>query len=309
MRLRELPGKIYRKFKRDPRGAFVEMFRLTIGRFLSDKAFLKVVFLIYMGERLDIKNPQTYNAKLQWMKLYDRNPLYISLVDKYEVRKYVESAIGSKYLIPCLGVWDCFDDIDFDGLPSRFVLKCTHDSGGLVICLDKNKFDKVAAKARIETCLKHNYYNHLREWPYKDIKPRIIAETYMVDESGVELKDYKFFCFDGEVKAMFIASDRQIGETKFDFYDKDFNHLPFTQGHPNSEKALKMPDGYEDMVEISQMLSKGLAHVRVDLYNINGCIYFGELTLTHYSGLVPFVPREWDVTFGSWLHLPERISG
>ena len=186
------------------------------------------------------------------------------------------------------------------------MLKCTHDSGGLVIVPDKSKLDIAKARKKINHCLKHNYYWGLREWPYKDMKPRIIAEQFMVDESGTELKDYKFFCFDGEPKAMFIATDRSnpTEETKFDFFDMDFNHLPFTNGHPNATREIKKPDGFEEMKQIAAKLSKGIPHVRVDLYNINGHIYFGELTFSHWSGFTPFVPEEWDYRFGSWIDLP-----
>lgn len=258
-----------------------------------------------MGKRLNLKNPQTFNEKLQWLKLYDRNPEYTKMVDKYEVRKYISDKIGEEYLIPLLGVWDSFDEIDFDKLPDQFVLKCTHDSGGLVICRDKSKLDINKARKTINKCLKKNFYKFTREWPYKNVKPRIIAEKFMVDESGTELKDYKFFCFDGTVKALFIATDRPY-DTKFDFFDSDFNHLDIRHGHPNSNRELSKPKGFDEMIKLSQILSKGMAHVRVDLYDINGKIYFGELTFFHHGGLVPFDPPKWDEIFGEWLTLPEK---
>ena len=183
------------------------------------------------------------------------------MVDKYEVKKYVASKIGEEHIIKTLGVWDHFDDIDFAQLPNQFVLKCTHDSGGLVICTDKSKLDLAAAKKKIEKSLKNDYYMQNREWPYKNVKRRIIAEEYMVDESGYELKDYKIFAFDGEAKAMFIASDRTNPneETKFDFFDMDFNHLPFTNGHPNSKEwdKIKRPKGLDEMKKYAEILSKG----------------------------------------------------
>ena len=175
---------------------------------MSDEDFLKMQFKNVFGYPLDLENPKTYSEKLQWLKLYDRKPEYTMMVDKYEVKKYVASKIGEEHIIKTLGVWDHFDDIDFSKLPNQFVLKCTHDSGGLVICTDKSKLDMVAAKKKIEKSLKNDYYMQNREWPYKNVKRRIIAEEYMVDESGYELKDYKIFAFDGEAKAMFIASDR-----------------------------------------------------------------------------------------------------
>jgi glycosyltransferase involved in cell wall biosynthesis len=256
-----------------------------------------------MGKRLKLNPPVTYNEKLQWLKLYDRAPRYTQMVDKYEVRKYIADKIGEEYLIPLLGVWDRFDDIDFDKLPDQFVLKCTHDSGSVFICKEKNDCNIKAAKKKISKSLKKNYYHHYREWPYKNIKPRVIAEQFMVDESGIELKDYKFFCFDGVPKMLFIASDRPH-DTRFDFYDIEFNHLPFEQGHPWATKQINKPEDFNEMLEIAAELSQNIPHVRVDLYDINGKIYFGELTFTHYSGSVPFRPEVWDTKIGNWLKLP-----
>jgi hypothetical protein len=258
-----------------------------------------------MHKKLDLKNPKTYSAKLQWLKLYDRRPEYSAMVDKAEAKKVVANLIGEQYIIPTLGIWEKFDDIDFDELPDQFVLKVTHDSGGVIICKDKSKLDIAAARKEINFSLKHNYFAYGREWPYKNLKPRIIAEQLMVDESGEELKDNKFFCFDGEPKAMFIATDRPH-DTRFDFFDMDFNHLPFTNGHENATKKIHKPQNFELMIELASKLSKGIPQVRVDLYSINGNVYFGELTFFHWGGMVPFVPEEWDYTFGSWINLPVK---
>lgn len=259
-----------------------------------------------MKKKLDLTNPKTYNEKLQWLKLYNRKQEYTIMVDKYAVKGYVEKIIGKEYIIPTLGVWEHFDDIDFDKLPDQFVLKCTHDSGGLVICKDKETLDKEKAKKQIEHCLKRRYFLNTREWPYKDVKPQIIAEKYMVDESGYELKDYKFFTFDGKVKAMFIATDRgSESETCFDFYDCNFEHLPFKNGHPNAKKKIIKPENFDKMIELAEKLGKDIPHARIDFYNINGKIYFGEITFFHWSGLKPFEPEEWDYKFGSWIQLPE----
>ena len=272
-----------------------------------DEKYVKKMYKYKMNEELNLKKPQTYSEKLQWLKLYDRNPIYTKMVDKYEVKDYVSKIIGDEYIIPTLGVWDKFDDIDFNSLPNQFVLKCTHDSGGLVIVTDKKNFDKKAAKTKINHCLKRNYYTNTREWPYKGVKPRIIAEEYMVDESGYELKDYKFFCFNGKCKAMFIATDRNSdNETCFDFYDLEFNHLPFTNGHPNSNKEIEKPENFEKMIKLAEKISQNIIQCRVDFYNINGKIYFGEVTFFHWGGLKPFKPKEWDYKFGSWIHLPEK---
>lgn len=218
----------------------------------------------------------TYNEKLNWLKLHDHNPLYTTLVDKYEAKKYIARIIGNEYIIPTLGVWNSFDDIDFDRLPNQFVLKCTHDSEGLVIVKDKSKLDKKAAKEKIEAALKQNFYYIGREWPYKNVKPRIIAEQYMEDHVDGELRDYKFFCFDGEPKAMFIASDRASDCVKFDYYDLQFNHLDIKQKYPHAQKRLRKPITFEKMIEFSKVLSKGYPHVRVDFYEVDGHLYFGE---------------------------------
>lgn len=278
------------------------------GKFLPrtvkfDEIYLKILYRYKMKKKLNIKDPKTYNEKLQWLKLYDRNPEYTKMVDKYEVKNYVSKLIGEEYIIPTIGVWDRFEDIDFDSLPEQFVLKCTHDSGGLIICKDKSKLDINEVKKKINHCLKRNYYLNTREWPYKNVKPRIIAEKYMIDESGEGLKDYKFFCFDGEVKSLFIASDRGI-DTRFDFYDMSFNHLNFRNGYPNSDKKIICPKGFEQMKELSRTLSKGLPQARIDFYDINGKVYFGEITFFHWSGLMPFEPEEWDYTFGEWIKSP-----
>jgi len=259
-----------------------------------------------MGKKLNLDNPKTFNEKLQWLKLYDRNPLYTTLVDKYAVRQYIKDTIGEEYLIPLVGgPWKTFDEIDFDALPDQFVLKCTHDSGGLVICRDKSKLDKEKARRKIEKCLKTNYYYGNREWPYKNVPPQIIAEKYMTDTLTAELRDYKFFCFDGMVKALFIATERanETEETKFDFFDENFQHLPFTNGHPNAAKLPEKPKRFELMKELAAKLSKGIPHVRVDFYEVDEKVYFGELTFFHWSGLVPFNPPEWDQKVGDWITL------
>ena len=260
-----------------------------------------------MPYRLNLKNPQSFNAKLQWIKLYDRNPLYTKLVDKYRVKEYVRECVGNEHVIPLLGVWDNVDEIEWDVLPKQFVLKVNHDCGGQIICKDKSKLNVEEAKLKLRNAFDRNYYYEGREWPYKNVQPKVFAEAYMEDEYG-ELRDYKFFCFDGIVKAMFIASDRQTegSEVKFDFFDADFNHLPFTQGHPNAPIQPSKPKNFEEMKRLASMLSKGLPEVRVDFYDVNGRIFFGEFTFFHFGGMVPFEPVQWDYTFGSWIKLPKK---
>lgn len=271
--------------------------------FIPTKLYLKIQYKNFMGKNLDFKNPETFNEKLQWLKVYDRNPLYTDLVDKYKVRDYIADKIGEEYLIPLLGVYDSYKEIDFNVLPDQFVLKPNHTSGDVFICKDKSKIDYDTLEQQVNGWLKRKYYWVHREWPYKNVKPRIICEKYMVDESGFELKDYKFFCFNGEPKALFIATDRGI-DTKFDFLDLEFNHLPFMQHYKNSTKKINKPAGFNQMIKLSKILSKGIPHVRVDFYDINGRVYFGELTLYHFSGLEKFNPQKYDEIFGGWLRLP-----
>lgn len=273
---------------------------------MDDKTYLRFFYRGAMGKKLNLKAPKTFNEKIQWLKLYDRNPEYSKMVDKYEAKIYVAEKIGEEYIIPTFGVWDNFDDIDFSKLPNQFVLKCTHDCGGLVICKDKSKLDINEAREKINNCLKKEYFWGSREWPYRAVKPRIIAEAYMEDEKTGELRDYKFFSFDGEAKVMFIASERQKegAETKFDFFDMDYNHLPFTNGHPNADILPEKPETFEKMAELAGKLSEGIPQVRVDFYDVNGHIYFGELTFSHWGGIVPFDPEEWDYKLGDMIKLP-----
>ena len=272
---------------------------------MNDEQYLKQKYKRIFGKELNFENPQTFNEKLQWLKLYDRNPEYTKMVDKYEAKKYVASIIGEEYIIPTLGVWDRFEDIDFESLPNQFVLKTTHDSGGVVICNDKNNFDYKTARKKLNSSLKRNFYLMGREWPYKAVKPRILAEVYMEDEETKDLRDYKFFCFDGDVKALFIATERQNKneETKFDFFDADFNHLDVRNGHPNAKVLPSKPICFEQMKKLAGILSKGIPQLRVDFYEINGNVYFGELTFFHWSGFVPFEPKSFDKIFGDWIIL------
>lgn len=277
---------------------------------LSDKKYLEIAYKIAMGKKLNLDNPETFNEKIQWLKLYDRKPEYTMMVDKYEVKEYIRNLIGNEFVIPTYGVWEDFDDIDFEKLPNQFVLKCTHDSGGLVICKDKSKLNMHKAKKTIKQCMRNNYFWGSREWPYKNVKPRIIAEKYMEDVITGELRDYKFFAFDGVVKALFIASDRQKfnEETKFDFFDDEFNYLHIINGHPNSKFIPEKPTNFEKMKSIAALLSKGIPHLRVDFYEVDGKLYFGELTFSHWSGMTPFEPEKWDYEFGKWIHLPNTIN-
>lgn len=268
----------------------------------NDELYLKLLFFANMHRFLNLKHPTTFNEKLQWLKLNNQHKEYSDYVDKFKCKEIVRKIIGDKYIIPTLGIWDNFMDIDFNQLPNQFVLKCTHDSGGIVICKDKKTFDFSKAERIINRSLSSNFFLFSREYPYKYVQPRIIAEKFMVDESGTELKDYKFFCFNGEPKLLFVATDRPV-DTRFDFFDMNFNHLPIQQGHPLASKEIKKPKGFEEMKKIAKEVSKGFPHVRIDLYDINGDVYFGETTFFHFSGNVPFNPEEWDYKLGEWLDI------
>lgn len=292
------------KILKNPKLLFLTLGQRGFFNWMDDEKYIKIAYKILMKKNLNLDNPKTYSEKLQWIKLNDRRPEYTMLVDKYAVKEYISKTIGAQYVIPTLGVWSHFDEIDFDLLPNQFVLKCTHDSGGLIICKDKTKLDKAKAKKKIEECLRHNFFYGQREWPYKNVPHKIIAEPYMEDKKTKDLRDYKFFAFDGKVRALFIATERgSKEETKFDFFDNDFNHLPFRNGHPNAEKLPEKPVCFDEMKELASKLSKGIPEVRVDLYEVNGKVYFGEMTFFHWSGFMPFDPDEWDYKFGEWIVL------
>ena len=280
------------------------------GTWLPDSLYLKIMFRLKMGHRLDLKNPSTFNEKLQWLKLYNRKPEYTRMVDKSEAKIVAENILGKGYVIPTLGVWDKFEDIDFSSLPDRFVLKTTNGGGGggVIICRDKTKLNSVSAAEQLNSSLKANIYRHLKEWPYKNVKPRILAEKFMVDESG-ELRDYKFYCFNGEPKVFLVASERFSGHrTYFDYFDMEGNHLPFTQGGMNNPVTPALPSTFEEMKQIAMKLSHGLPHVRIDLYSVDEKVYFGEFTFFDSSGFEKFTPKEWDEVFGRWVGLPSKID-
>ena len=301
-----MPGKLHDLFH-NPAGVVTALGKRGLLNWMSDEAFVKLLYRAGIGKRLNLDNPQTYNEKLQWLKLHDRKPLYTRIVDKYEVRSFVAETIGEQYLIPLVGgPWDSFDEINFESLPNQFVLKCTHDSGGVVVCKDKKNFDKENSRVLINKHLKINFFWAGREWPYKNVKPRIIAEQYMEDEGTAELRDYKFFCFDGIPRYLFIATERQneTEDTKFDFFDMNYQHLDIRNGHPNAAIPPKKPMCFEEMKKLAAALSKDIPQVRVDFYEVNGVVYFGELTLSHWSGAVAFEPEDWDRKFGKWIRLP-----
>ena len=272
---------------------------------LSDEEYLKRKFHSKFGRRLNLDNPQTYNEKLQWLKLNDRRPEYQKLVDKFAVKEYVAGIIGEEYIIPTLGVWDRFDDIDFDKLPNQFVLKCTHDSGGLVIVKDKKKLNIEEAKNKIEKSLKRNYYLIGREWPYKSVNPRIIAETFLSQLGNKNLLDYKFFCFNGCVKCLYVSDNSHSINQRLQFFDREYKPLQIKRrDYADFDQLPTKPENFDLMLRLAEHLAENMIHVRVDMYEINGKIYFGEYTLFTSSGFIPFEDEKWDRIIGKWIELP-----
>jgi|SRR5699024_6844872 len=274
---------------------------------MSDEKFLKYFYKIRTGKTLNLYNPTTFNEKLQWLKIHDRKQIYTEYVDKYSVRKHVQNLIGKEYLIPLLGKFDSFDQINFNKLPNQFVLKCSHDSGGLVICKDKKTLDIKKSRKKIEKSLRRNYYYYGREWVYKNIKPRIICEEYLSDNyfNNSSLVDFKFYCFNGEPYYCQVIQGRGLHET-IDFYDMSWNHMPFngTRPLPMSNKKMEKPQKLNEMIGIARKLSQNIPFIRVDLYYVNKRIYFGELTFFPSSGIGCFQPHEWNKKLGELIRLP-----
>ncbi len=292
------------RFIKKTRVKLIQLFPKIVG----DKKYVEIIYEYIFNKKLDLSHPLTYNEKLQWLKLYDRNPKYAKLVDKYEVKSYVEERIGSSCLIPTLGVWKSFEDIDFSSLPQQFVLKCTHDSGSVIICKDKTSFDRIEAKCKLTKALKKNYFYKSREFPYKNVHPRIIAEPYMEDLGAAQLLDYKIFCFGGKAEFLYIASDRfKEGPTYFDYFDRDFNRLNLRQAyHPTSNYKFDKPECFDTMITMAEKLSQGLPQARVDFYVVNNKVFFGEITFFNQGGFAPFIPEEYDTLWGERINLPEK---
>ena len=275
-------------------------------RLISDKRFLQIKFRLEMGQKLDLDNPKTFNEKLQWLKLYNRKSKYTTMVDKYAVKDYVANIIGKEHIIPTLGVWNSVDEIDWEALPNQFVLKTTHGGGGggVVICKDKATFDNNKARKTLQKSLDSDIYWNYREWPYKDVPKRIIAEEFMTNNSK-DLEDYKIHCLNGEPKIILVCRNRYgAGPLVDDFYSPEWKLMDVKRpGHPNSTVPLEKPELLEQMLELSRTLSTTVPFLRVDFYIINNRIYFGELTFFPASGMSKFEPEEWDYTFGNHLKL------
>jgi len=277
-------------------------------RWMSDTYYIRVFWKMFMGYELDLKNPQTFNEKLQWLKLHDHNPMYSTLVDKYRVKEYVAKKIGVEHVIPTIAVYESMDEIDLDKLPSQFVLKCNHDSGSVVICRDKATFDLEAAKQKLGETIKRNFYWEAREWAYKEVKPVIFAEEYMEDNNpDNETKDlltYKFICCDGKPQLMYITvKNEDVWE---DYFDLDYKPLDIMRDFRHSNISWPKPKTFEKMKEIAATLSQGIPQVRMDLYEVNGQVYFSEFTFYDWGGYAKFKPEKWDKILGDAILINKR---
>lgn len=271
-------------------------------KWLPDEQYIKLIYWVNFGKKLNLEKPRTFNEKLQWLKINDRKYEYITMVDKFLVKEYVSEKIGEEYIIPTLGVWDKFEDIDFNKLPDKFVLKCTHDSGGVVICNDKSEFNIEKACQKIKNSLKKEYFSWGREWPYKHVKPRIIAEKHICPDK-YELQDYKIHCFDGVPKMILVCSGRYSKDgLREDFFDIEWNHLNLERPkHPNADLTPKQPVNLDLMLELATIMSEGIPFSRIDFYEVSGNVLFGEITFFPASGFEMFKPIEWDKRLGNWI--------
>ena len=280
---------------------------LMITKHISDRNYLKFYYRCKYGEALRLDPPVLFTEKLQWLKIYNQKPGFTKMVDKLEAKKYVADKLGERYVTPLLGVWERFDDIDFDALPDKFVLKCTHDCGGLVICTDKKRLDMKAAKRKLERSLKYNWYYMRREWPYKNVKPRIIAEEYMENDSKNGLYDYKVWCFNGKPEFVQFISGRLGGSTREGFYDHDWKLQDFSYHNPKMTESIPRPEKLEELLELCGKLAEGIPFVRTDFYILpDNSIRFGEITFFPMSGLDHFTPETANRRLGDMIHLPEN---
>ncbi len=289
------------------RRAFLAQLIQVLNPLFSDKRYLELLFKLRMGYSIDWNKPKTFNEKLNWLKLYDHNPLYTNLVNKDTVKSFVANKIGAEYVIPTIAKWNQLEDVNIEALPNRFVIKTTHGGGneGVYICKDKSRFDKSDFTRWYHKAMRQDLYKSSREWPYKNVPKQLICEPYIEDKATGELRDYKFFCFNGEVKALFVATERQTRkEPFFNFFDQDYFPLPIKQGHPVSPLIPPKPACFAEMKRVASSLSHDLTHVRIDLYEANSRVYFGEMTFYHFGAVVPFEPQDWDFKFGEWIKLP-----
>ena len=282
---------------------------LKISKQIPDELYLRIMYKGVTGKTLHLNPPVTYNEKLQWLKLHNRRPIFTQMVDKYEARKYIAEHVGEEYLIPLLGVWNSAEEIDINALPNQFVLKCTHDCEGLAVCKDKGSFDFEEAKNKLKVALSRNFYYQGREWPYKNVVPRIIAEKYMHDEGEDQLTDYKVFNFNGVPRIIQVDYDRFNGH-KRQFFDAKWNHMDVSFHFPSdTKKEIPKPVCFDEMINNAKVLSKGLPHLRTDFYVIGERLYIGELTFFHGTGMGRWWPDSFDAEMGTWLDLSSVSEG
>ncbi|MDD6250787.1 MAG: ATP-grasp fold amidoligase family protein [Bacillales bacterium] len=284
---------------------------ITLGNYgfykrMNDSVYLKKRYKALTGKKLNMDRPKTFNEKLQWLKVNDRKEYYSKMVDKYDAKEYVKEICPSINVIKTIGIYDHFDDINLDSLPDKFVIKCTHNSNCLIICRDKSKFDGVYAKKQLEKGLKDNFYTAGREWPYKNLRRRIIVEEYMEDDSGEGLMDYKFYCFNGVPKFLYISKGLENHATAaISFVTLNWQFAPYERSdYKPFEKLPKQPACFEQMIQIAKILSKEMPFLRVDLYEINNKVYFSELTFYPCAGAMPFKNDDHDLELGNMIHLP-----
>lgn len=294
---------IIKKFK--PKNIILSMMYRGYLSFLPDSLFLKLKYRLIFSKKLDLNNPQSFNEKIQWLKLHDRKDIYTTMVDKYLVKDYVKNIIGEEYIIPTYGVYQNFDDINFSELPNQFVIKCNHDSASVIVCKDKSTFDIKEARKKINKCLKSNFYTYSREWVYKNVKPLIIVEKYIDPVHDEYMQDYKFFCFNGKPEFIYLSRGMDKHEhATMCFYDTEFNMIPIKRkDYKWADLKPKKPKNYKKMLEIVSKLSEGMCHLRVDLYNVDGAIYFGEITFYTSGGFIQFENEEDDIMLGSYIDL------
>lgn len=292
-----------------PKEAILRLLAKNAYHIKDDKRYLNIKWKIinfYGGDVINWNYPKTFNEKLNWLKIFDRNPLYTVMADKSLVKEYVGNKIGKEHVACLYGVFNSFEEIDFKKLPQSFVLKCTHDSGSMIICKNKDLFDKQKAKKQLEKALKTNYFLKSREWPYKNIKPRILAEEYLDDYSGNELRDYKFWCFNGKPRVVYFTNKAEF--IYENFYDLNFKILDISHGFPRHQPEFVRPKAFDKMVDFSTILSQGIPFVRIDFFYVNGKIYFAEFTFYDWGGFKPFTKKEWDIKLGSWITLPTDLN-
>ena len=291
------------KLVRNPGIVYNVLAETGLTNWMPDELHLALMYRASLGSWPNLRHPRTFNEKLQWLKIHDRNPLYTTLVDKYRVKKWVADRIGEEHVTKTYGAWEKAEDIDISGLPERFVLKTNHDCGGVAICRDRGSFDLEAAKKKLSEHLRTNYFWRTREWPYRNVSPLIFAEEYVNPDDGADLTDYKLMCFGGEVRCSFTCTSRARGDLRVDFFDAEWVHLPFTRHYPNSDVLPSRPRRYEEMVSLAEELSRGIPFVRVDFYESGGRLLFGEMTFYPGAGFEEFDPLEWDERLGSWIDL------